>query len=43
MKAIITFDELTKILNDKLEEMQTARTDEEHESNEAIILEAIEK
>jgi hypothetical protein len=43
IKTVATFDKIIKILDSKVEEMQIARADEEHESNEAIILEAIEK
>lgn len=43
IKTKISFDEITKILNEQVENMQTSRADEEHESYEAIILDAIEK
>jgi len=40
-KTAITFDEITTLLCDKVKEMETSRADEEHESNEAMIIEKI--
>lgn len=43
LKPIISYNDIMALLDTKIQELQSARTDEESESNEAIILSAIQK
>lgn len=43
LKLVISYEEIMALLDDKIQDLQTIRSDEEAESNEAIILNAIEK
>jgi len=43
VRVLISYDDLISLLNDQIKEMESTRKNEEHESDEALILESIQK